>query len=382
MRITARLRNGWKKSGIKRQIWMVLQILLVLAGCGCLWGLHVQSELLPTLDAADRFRGDSEMRFAQLACYLPEGKGKSVEDILRFRETLAGKLSEQSLEASEGGLLTIDTYYGMSTVKAATDSASADMDVVGVGGNFFFFHPYLLRSGNYIGEDDLMDDLVVLDETAAWKLFGGTNLSGLTLTLDGKPFVVAGVIAREDDAASQKAYSNNGGLFLSFSALLRLQDDATITGYELVMPDPISGYAQGVVEETFDVSGGDIVENSSRYTLTKLLSVIKAYGERSMRLNGVIYPYWENAVRRTEDYAALFLLLAALFLFSPAMCALVLLILGTRGLYRLSKRKIPEKLDAAVEHRREKRFEKKNKHIGGEGVADGKAEPAEREKGL
>jgi len=347
--------------GWKRLLFAALNVALVFACCASLLGLHNIRGTLESLTAARRFRGAGELRFAQLACYLPADEGKSVEDIYQFRQTLDSKLVEQSLEAPENGRLYLDAYYGMASVKASTDNGAVTAQAVGVGGSFFYFHPLRLRGGSYISEDDLMDDLVVLDEETAWRLFGGVDLAGMTLTIEGSPFVVAGVVAREDDFASQRAYNSDGGIFLSYSALARLREGLAVTGYELVMPDPISGYAVGVLTDSFNAGNGDIVENSSRYSLSHLWSVLGSFGERSMRLNGVIYPYWENAVRLTEDYAALLLLLALLTALCPAATALVLAILYIRRGYRAVKAKVPEKVDAAVERRREKRLADKVK---------------------
>ena len=75
------------------------------------------------------------------------------------------------------------------------------------------------------------------------------------------------MIAREDDFASARAYTGDGGVFMSYSAMQRLLESASITCYEIVMPDPISSYALGIIQDAFPIGSGDIVENSSRYTL-------------------------------------------------------------------------------------------------------------------
>lgn len=369
--------NAVKGFGFKQWFFLTLNVVLVLGAAGCLIGLRSVSNTLEALTAAEKFRGGGEIRFAQLACYLPVDGGKTEEDILSFRRTLEEKLVEQSLEAPEGGSLYLDAYNGVDTVTVASDSgASASVKAFGVGGDFFYFHPLKLRSGAYIKSDDLMDDLVVLDEEMAWQLFGGTDLAGMPLTINGKPFVVSGVVAREEDFASRKAYTGGGGVFLSFSAMKRLNENAGITGYEIVMPDPITGYAKGVVSENFPVGDGDVVENSSRYGLPHLWEVIKNFGQRSMRTNGVIYPYWENAGRLTEDYAALLLLLAVLLALYPLLTALVLIIRDIRRAYRFAKVKIPEKVDEAVEKRREERLEKAFDKKEKEGEPDGGSEPS------
>ena len=347
--------------GFRQWFLLILNIVLVLAVFASLVGLRLVSGALESLTAAEKFRGGGETRFAQLACYLPASAGKTDDDIYTFRQTLDAKLVEQSLEAPEGGSLYIDAYSGSLSVSVSSESGSATVDAVGVGGDFFYFHPLKLLGGSYISGSDLMDDLVVLDEEMAWRLFGGTDLAGMTVQINGEPFVVAGVISREDDFASRRAYSGDGGLFLSFSAMLRLSEEAKITCYELVMPDPITGYAKGVVSENFPVGAGDVVENSSRYGLPHLIEVIGSFGERSMRTNGVIYPYWENAARLTEDYAAALLVLAAVFALCPLLFILVNGIRWIRQSYRFIKAKVPETVETAVEKRREERLEQKYK---------------------
>ena len=93
-----------------------------------------------------------------------------------------------------------------------------------------------------------MLDRVVLDETLAWQLFGGFDVAGLTVTISGKPFQVAGVVRRESDFATKEAYQDGASMFLSYSAMKSLDENSTITCYEIVMPDPITGLCQGHCE--------------------------------------------------------------------------------------------------------------------------------------
>ena len=367
----SRLIGTLRGFGFKQWFLLILNTVLVAATIASAVGLSVVSNTLGSVRRADAFRGESDMRFAQIACFLPVGKGKEESDILSFRQTLDTKLMEQSLEAPENGSLYIDAYSTSAKVTVSSDSSgsggSAQVEAVAVGGEFFYFHPLQLRSGAYISSDDLMDDLVVLDEELAWRLFGGVELEGMTITLNGKPFVVAGVVSRESDFATKKAYSGEAGLFMSYSALKRLDETAAISCYEIIMPDPITNFAMGVVQEAFPPEENDVVENSSRYSLGHLLSVIGSFGDRSMRVNGVIYPYWENAVRLTEDYASLLLILTVLFALCPLTFVVVLVVKNIVRGYRKVKKAVPEKVEAMIEQRREERLEREyEKKAGGE----------------
>lgn len=324
---------------------------VVLALC-----LTVLTGSLETITAAERFGGNSELRFAQIACYFPAGEGKSEEDITTLRQNLDAKLVEQSLEASEGGTLSIDTYYTRTGVTVSSDHASAQVNAFAVGGDFFYFHPLTLRSGAYIAERDLMDDLVVLDEVLAWRLFGGVELAGLSLTINGKPFVVAGVVAMEDDFATSRAQTEEGTMFFSYSALARLESETSISAYEIVMPDPISGYALSTMEELLSTETGIVVENSGRFSLTRLVELIGAFGTRSMRTGAVAFPYWENALRLAEDYAVLLLALLALAALCPVVSLVVLMVRRGIAMVRFVRREVPQRIDATVERHREKGY--------------------------
>ena len=136
--------------GFKQWFLVCLNVVLVLASLASWLGLRYVSGASGSISAAERFRGDSETRFAQLACYLPVGQGKTVEDIYNFRQSLETRFVEESLEAPEGGKLYLDAYSGQAEVTVSAENGSATVDAIGVGGDFFYFHPLTLRSGSYI----------------------------------------------------------------------------------------------------------------------------------------------------------------------------------------------------------------------------------------
>ncbi|MEG2214674.1 MAG: ABC transporter permease [Oscillospiraceae bacterium] len=260
--------------------------------------------------AAERFRGGSETRFAQISAFF--GTGKTESDIYAFRRTIDTALMTASLKEEEGKRLWQDAYSAESQVTVKGSKGSATAPTLGVGGDWFAFHNLKLRSGGYISGSDLMHDRVVLNETLAWKLFGGFDLEGMEVTIGGKPYIIAGVVTSEDDFASKKADSVGGRMFMSYDAMNALtKDGVKITSYELVCADPITGFAHDLVKKGF--ADAETVQNNGRFGFGNNLKLLKAFGSRSMVSKAVAYPYWENAARFMEDYTALLLILAFVF---------------------------------------------------------------------
>ena len=116
-----------------------------------------------------------------------------------------------------------------------------------MGGDFFLFHPLTLRSGSYLTANDYMNDRVLLDEELAWALFGSYDVAGMSIQIGERTYPVAGVVHREDDFASKKAYQDGPGMFMSYDALNAISE-TKLSAYELVMPDMISGFAESIVK--------------------------------------------------------------------------------------------------------------------------------------
>ena len=288
----------------------------------------------------------------------------TLEQIYQFRLAAMGKLQEASLDLDGGQQFYLDAWCTTGKVNAVTALGKGEAYAIAVGGDFFQFHPLRLLSGSYISENDLMQDRVLLDEDLAWRLYGGVELQGMELNLNGTPFVVAGVVQREQDFASKKAYTAGMGLYLSYDAYAQLNENAGVNCYELVMAEPVKNFTVSFVREKFPIGQGEIVENSTRFSLDRLLSMIGKFGTRSMQTLGVVYPYWENAARCVEDWCALLLLMGLLFAAIPAVVAVVTVIQAlSRGKEKLEDEWLPQLRDnaeEAVRVRQRRRWEKKH----------------------
>lgn len=347
----------------RRGLWAAAGLLALLAAV-CFLLIHIWAGRLNAQQAALRWQGESEQSFAQVSCYLPVDEKKSIGDIYKFRQALLGKLHEAALDIETDDLLWLDAWSTTGKLHAETELGKGEARVIAVGGSFFQFHPLRLLSGSYISESDLMQDRVLLDEELAWLLFGGTQLQGLELKLAGVPFVVAGVVEREQDAFSRRAYTDGMGLYLSYDAYKTLVESAGIDCYEFVMAEPVRGFALNFAREKFPIGRGEILQNSGRFTFSRLWDVIAGFATRSMQTRGIVYPYWENAARGAEDACARMMLLGI----ACALFPLTLLVLQAYRLLRYGKEKLSEEVlpemrdraGEAVRVRQRRRWERRH----------------------
>lgn len=277
-------------------------------------------------------RWNSEGGVAQVSCFFSPNAGISQDTIESFEHSLDTKLKEASIEQTSenpGARLWADAYSAEGTLTLSSDRALVEADALGIGGDFFLFHQLLLLNGSYFSGNDLMKDYVILDEDAAWQLFGSNDVAGMTVTIGGKPHMVAGVIRRPQGRLYEAAGLDGMRVFVSFETLSAYGNHSGINHYEIVMPNPVKEFALSYVKEQLgrQEKEVEILENSTRYRLEKRLRLLLDFGTRSMNGKAIIYPYWENVARGYEDILALLTLFQMLFLIYPSGLLLIWVIL-------------------------------------------------------
>lgn len=301
---------------------------LVLAGC-LAWISSVICGSQLSQQMAKRW--DKEGNSAQISCFFSDSLETTPDTIRSFEYSLDTKLKEASITApNEQARLWISAYSAKGQVTLSSSRASVSVGAYGVGGDYFQFHPLVLEPGGmYFSDDDIMQDKVILDQNTAWQLFGSYDISGQPITIgsgeNAHIGVVAGVVASESGWMNEKAGGTATTVYLSYDMLDAFGWHSGINVYEIVMPNPITGFAKDIVTENIGYTEDqvEIVENSSRFSFLSLLSVIRQFGTRSMNTKAIIYPYWENAARGWEDILSILLVIQILLLTVPAVLALL-----------------------------------------------------------
>lgn len=249
-------------------------------------------------------RWDSSGKSAHISVFMSEDAKFTLNNVMEFEENMKNTLTESNALTNKSGYNTwIDSYSAKGQLTISRDDVNVEVSAIGVGGDFFFFHPLELVNGSYFTPDNLMDDLIVLDEDTAWRLFGSTDIQGMTVEINGKEYIISGVIKRDEGRLNKEAGNNKPTVYVSYNLLNKGEEETYITDYEVILPDLTKNYAYKIVKKGINLSADnrDIVKTDDRYSVTSLVKVLKNYGKRSMKTNGVIYPYWENVARGRED---------------------------------------------------------------------------------
>lgn len=324
------------KLSVRNIVLFAVTLLLLLCFVVCCVLYNSLADKLLSQTVAERWRGESETPYAQVSVFRPESDAMRYQDIYTIRKGIDEALVSVSLDPEANDAITTDAFCALGSITVSSaKTKSAETTLYAIGGDFFVFHPLHLESGSYISERDLNSDLVVIDRELSWTLFGSVDSVGLTLTVNGKDYIVAGVVSRDDDFFTQQVDQTVSAIYMPFAAVYDYEE-AVITSYETAMPNPVENFAMDTVKKL--AASGEFVENSERYTLGKISDLIFSFGKRAISTSGIACPAWENAARLCEDYLALIVVFAAVFLVMPVVFALVLAVRAYKALRATGRR--------------------------------------------
>lgn len=272
-------------------------------------GGNIKSEL-PDEQVANAW--DKDGGYTQISAYLSGGSVTEEDKYQEICYNLQTALKEESIEpTSEKSRLMIGAYSGAGNVSLTRNGTSVTVNALGVGGDFFQFHPIDLVDGTTFNDDFLMQDYIIIDPETAWALFGSNYVAGMTVTINDIPFIVAGVYEPTDAYLAKEAGLDQSLVFMFYSSLKTYGSVEGIDSMEFLMPNPVSGYALKTVTEKAGLDAGKsvIVETSERFSMENLYKVALSYGERSMSKRSIVYPYWENMARGYEDILSFMLII-------------------------------------------------------------------------
>ena len=269
--------------------------------------------------------GTSTARAAAAGFATGDAAGLQIRAIENIRKSLQKALAEQQVKA-------VDAYAGFSRQSLVrqsgglSGSTSVTLELTGVGGEFAAFRNLQLLSGAFVGSDAWNTRSVALDETAAWQLFGALDVTGMTLDIQGQAFTVSGIVRLPASWQDRLARGAEPQAYVSFDSLRALDPQASVTAYEVRLPEPVPGMGRAYFNDALSAGGLStnelvIVEHEQRLRVSSLLKSWRQIGQRAIQDSPVILPRWENSHRAAADLASVLVLVAGF--------SLLLLLLAT-----------------------------------------------------
>ncbi|MBE6658954.1 MAG: ABC transporter permease [Ruminococcaceae bacterium] len=298
------------KRRFSRVMWITgaVSLFLALLFLAALGGIRSLYTALPGTDAAERWQAeDSAHPFTQLAVYFDSASAIDLNTVYLRRMEITKKLEENAITAPHGASPYIDAFSGETALSVSTERATIYTEATVCGGDFFFFHPQEMIHGSYFSEDDLTAHAVILDEYAAWQLFGASEVTGMDVTIGGQLFRIAGVCKKPTGVPDSITWGETPRIFVNYLGLRMTTGFDRASAYEIVLPNPVENYAVDLLRTQFSVressTNAAVSEITTRFSFETLAKQSADFFLRAVRVDRILPPFWENNIRVAETKA-------------------------------------------------------------------------------
>ncbi len=285
----------------KRKINLIILIADIILGAALLsaaaYYLKAADEV-SLQSSADRWAYDSEMPYSAISVYTGETSAFSVGEIYSSRKKIIDKVKEQ-LSDTEDGFYS-DCYSARKELIVSGNKDSAMMAAFITGGDYFTVHIPEIVSGSVYTDESANIDTIVLDDLASWKLFGSLDTSGMNVSANGKNYIISAVIRSPQTKYLKNAYEDDGltgTVYLPYQSM----EEIGFSAYDILLPDPIEGFAEGIVRESFgfaeDTKSVSVIDSRSEFKLKKISENAKNRRKLLNSDSDIIYPFYADADR-------------------------------------------------------------------------------------
>jgi hypothetical protein len=270
--------------------------------------LAVRARSLPEQEANTRWNSAS-VPYAQVSVFYQSGI--SIDECYQMtfdiEDKTKSKVKDIRGETVAASYTTAPKRLTFSS-KSNIGNKTAELESYFTEGDFLLFHPYEILYGTFLNSDAIMHDNAVIDENAAWQLFGSNDVVGEYIFFNETALYICGVIKIPD--------TDTGYIFLDKELSPKITGNpALFQCYEIVLPSEVPGDGLGVVKEKLGITDGEtnslktirVVENSNRSSIQNLLTTLANIPNLSVRDDAIILPSWENKARQRDVSMAMIL---------------------------------------------------------------------------
>ncbi|MBD5465554.1 MAG: ABC transporter permease [Lachnospiraceae bacterium] len=284
---------------------MYLSVCLILLFLLSFFISHNIKSISKNENLEDIFGRDGEA-YKRISVFFSPKSEMDRSHIMELRNKLTVQLrNSPSVEMDQQKTVFLDAYEGGDTLQISYQNAFLLVNASFVGGNYFDFHSMSFLKGNKFSEEDLIRDKAVISESLSFALFGSSDSVGKTIWVNEKGIVVCGVIADKRGRWEKLANPDAKKIYLPYGLMEQLGCSTALTSYEILLPEPLEGFAEKTVEEVLSVNRYDreaslrekeisIIEETNRFRFPALLKTGMQLNRRTMKTVPIVFPDWEN----------------------------------------------------------------------------------------
>ncbi len=284
---------------------------------------------LPYTGVAESF--SPEGGYTHIAVYFTPDTYLEDDTLKNLYHYVEEKLNKDSIEKDPdhpGARLTASSFIAHGSLTVSSPSTTVTLPTMGVWGDFFRFHEQDLLYGGYFSDKDLNQDYCLLDEEAAWKLYGSSDICGKIMYVGDVPLIIRGVFRQPENKMYTEAGASGQFCYVPYEFLKNHGMINKISCYEIVMPNPVPNYGMQMLVKELGLEEDEIelVENTNRFDMIESIKRIPELKYRAMRTKAVVFPWWENVTRVLEDRISVMNLVAAIGFVYGVLTVLVLIV--------------------------------------------------------
>ena len=282
---------------------------------------------------------EKKLACSQVSAFFTDNSDFSTDTLNNTRSSIQSKITDASLSAKENTRLWYDSCYSRFGKASVTGNTTGrqESEINVVNSDFFLLHKLKLVNGAFFSDSDIMHDYAVIDELAAWKLFGSSDVCGMTININNVTFYISGVTETPKNKIDKKCYGKYPQIYISYEGASSLCDKkyTDIDCYEAVLPQPVKKFASSAFKSALEEFSDDavILENTNRFSFFKRLKALKKIENSVANEKPVIFPWWEKSARITEFRLSFIYFFSLILLIIPFINLIKLLV----RLYKASK---------------------------------------------
>ncbi len=253
---------------------------------------QVPKELIE-YNASEKWGADSH---SHISAYMPESGGFTA---FAYIKTVADIKNKYLADSKDTPMAVYSTSGEASeTLASLDDKRSVGVNATLYLGNYFTFHPLKLKEGAYPMADVGAVDSILVDELAAWQLFGtDKGVVGMQMKIGTDIYTVCGV-TEVPKGIYTEVYGDKPRVYINAdsAAFRKGSNDRSFTVFEAMIPDPITNYAKNLVNELMGSFKAVVYNIDDRFEGESLRELLENKNRLITETNDIKYSYSEKAM--------------------------------------------------------------------------------------